>query len=76
MDQQEKKLREQLAGSGVRVAREGDNIRLIMPGSITFETDSYTLRSDFYDVLSGDLQFICNDKSYTQGQIENLFSQL
>ena len=52
MDVQEAKLREQLAGSGVSVMREGDNLRLIMPGKITFETDSYNLRSDFYPVLN------------------------
>lgn len=52
MDVQEAKLREQLAGTGVRVVREGDNIRLIMPGNITFETDSYHLRSSFYPVLN------------------------
>ena len=51
MDVQETKLREQLQGTGVQVAREGDNIRLIMPGNITFETDSYNLRTDFYSVL-------------------------
>lgn len=52
MDVQEAKLREELQGTGVSVAREGDNIRLIMPGSITFETDSYNLRGDFYAVLN------------------------
>lgn len=52
MDVQEAKLREQLQGTGVQVVREGDNIRLIMPGNITFETDSYNLRSNFYDVLN------------------------
>ena len=52
MDVQEAKLREELQGTGVSVVREGDNIRLIMPGNITFETDSYNLRSDFYPVLS------------------------
>lgn len=51
MDAQEAKLREQLQGTGVSVAREGDNIRLIMPGNITFQTDSYNLRDDFYPVL-------------------------
>ncbi len=51
MDAQERKLREQLQGTGVQVAREGDNIRLIMPGNITFETDSHILRDDFYPVL-------------------------
>jgi outer membrane protein OmpA-like peptidoglycan-associated protein len=52
MDAQEAKLRQQLQGTGVRVVREGDNIRLIMPGNITFETDSYHLRPDFYPVLN------------------------
>lgn len=52
MDVQEAKLREQLQGTGVQVVREGDNIRLIMPGNITFETDSYTLKPSFYPVLN------------------------
>lgn len=52
MDVQEAKLREQLQGTGVQVVREGDNIRLIMPGHITFETDSYHLKSSFYPVLN------------------------
>jgi len=52
MDVQEVKLREELQGTGVSVEREGDNIRLVMPGQITFETDSYNLRSNFYSVLN------------------------
>ncbi|KZX60132.1 hypothetical protein A3709_12575 [Halioglobus sp. HI00S01] len=52
MDVQESKLRAELQGTGVQVAREGDNIRLIMPGNITFETDSYNLKSSFYPVLN------------------------
>jgi outer membrane protein OmpA-like peptidoglycan-associated protein len=52
MDVQETKLRDQLAGTGVSVQREGDNIRLIMPGNVTFKTDSYNLRGDFYSVLN------------------------
>lgn len=52
MDAQEAKLREQLQGTGVQVVREGDNIRLVMPGNITFETDSYNLRPQFYSVLN------------------------
>ena len=52
MDVQEAKLKEELQGTGVQVVREGDNIRLIMPGNITFETDSYNLRSSFYPVLN------------------------
>lgn len=52
MDVQEAKLREQLQGSGVQIVREGDNIRLVMPGSITFQTNSYNLRGDFYPTLN------------------------
>ncbi len=52
MDAQEKKLREELSGTGVRIERDGNNIHLIMPGNITFNTDSYTVRSSFYPVLS------------------------
>ena len=52
MDVQEAKLREQLQGSGVQVVREGDNIRLVMPGSITFQSNSYNLRGDFYPTLN------------------------
>lgn len=52
MDAQERQLREELSGSGVRIERQGDTIRLIMPGNITFPTDSYNLRSSFYPVLS------------------------
>ncbi len=52
MDIQERKLRERLAGTGVSVTREGDNIRLNMPGNITFATDRSEIRSDFYPVLN------------------------
>jgi len=51
MDRQEAKLRAQLQGTGVSVARNGNNITLNMPGNITFRTDSADVRSDFYGVL-------------------------
>ncbi|MFV0478550.1 MAG: OmpA family protein [Parahaliea sp.] len=51
MDVQEAKLKEQLQGTGVQVVREGDSLRLVMPGNITFQSDAYSLRSDFYPVL-------------------------
>ena len=51
MDNQEKVLRERLEGTGVRVQRNGKNIKLIMPGNITFATGSAQIRQDFYEVL-------------------------
>jgi outer membrane protein OmpA-like peptidoglycan-associated protein len=52
MDVQEAKLREKLENTGVSVLREGDNLTLVMPGHITFATDSDSLRGDFNDVLN------------------------
>lgn len=50
-DQQEMRLRQELEGTGVRVERIGDDIRLIMPGNITFATDSDRVDGGFYPVL-------------------------
>lgn len=51
MDRQEEQLRQQLQGTGVRVERYGDNLKLIMPGNITFATDSSTVNTNFHAVL-------------------------
>ena len=51
MDKQEAKLRQQMAGTGVDVVRQGDNITLDMPGNVTFAFDSADLNSQFYPVL-------------------------
>jgi outer membrane protein OmpA-like peptidoglycan-associated protein len=51
MDVQEKKLRDSLKGTGVHVVRHGDDIQLVMPGDVTFETDSASLNSNFFSVL-------------------------
>lgn len=51
MDTQEAKLRKQLRDTGVSVMREGDNINLIMPGNITFATNSSDINPSFMPVL-------------------------
>jgi outer membrane protein OmpA-like peptidoglycan-associated protein len=51
MDYQEAKLRERLASTGVGIQRIGDEIVLVMPGNVTFETNSSDLKPDFFDVL-------------------------
>ncbi len=52
-DKQEAELRQKLAGTGVSVTRNGDNIVLNMPGNITFRTGSADLNADFFRVLDG-----------------------
>ncbi len=51
-DRQEAALRRELAGSGVDVVRQGDNITLNMPGNITFAFDSSNLQPQFYPTLN------------------------
>ena len=52
MDRQEQELRAELASTGVRVQRYGDNIRLIMPGNVTFATGDSDVRPEFYATLN------------------------
>lgn len=53
MDYQEKKLRERLQNVGVSIERnkQTGEIKLIMPGNITFPTKESAIKSDFYPVL-------------------------
>jgi len=51
MDVQETKLRQRLEGTGVSVTRNGNNITLNMPGSITFASNSSDLNQQFFAVL-------------------------
>jgi len=51
MDIQARKLRETLQGTGVQVARDGDNIRLIMPNAITFNTNEDVMKTSANQVL-------------------------
>ena len=49
---QEAELRNELASTGVGVVRDSDSIRLIMPGNITFKTDSSDINAGFYPTLN------------------------
>ncbi|MDV6314835.1 OmpA family protein [Idiomarina sp. HP20-50] len=51
MDKQEQEFREELADSGVKVIRDGDNLRLQLPSSITFATGSANISQSFDPVL-------------------------
>ena len=52
LDVQEAELRAELASTGVSVERTDDSIRLIMPGNITFKTDSADINAGFYATLN------------------------
>lgn len=52
LDTQEAELRQELASTGVQVVRTDDSIRLIMPGNITFKTDSADINAGFYATLN------------------------
>lgn len=51
MDQQEKKLRTQTAGTGVGVTRDGDQLVLDMPSEVTFAVNSANLDPNFRSTL-------------------------
>lgn len=52
LDVQAAELRAELASTGVQVIETQDSIRLVMPGNITFKTDSADINSSFYPVLN------------------------
>lgn len=65
MDAQQKKLSEELAGTGVDVVREGDDLLLSMPSNITFDTNSSTVKSEFHSVIGAVAQVLSEyDKTY------------
>ncbi|GAA0487630.1 OmpA family protein [Parasphingorhabdus litoris] len=51
MDEQEKKLREQTAGTGIDVTRDGDNLILNMPSNVTFPVNSAAIQPEFQETL-------------------------
>jgi outer membrane protein OmpA-like peptidoglycan-associated protein len=52
MDKQEEKLRQQTAGTGIEVERQGDQLALTMPSGITFAQSSATIQPAFYTALN------------------------
>lgn len=66
-DKQEAELRSKLANSGVDIQRQGDQIKLIMPGSVTFSSNSSDISSQFYNPLN---QVAASLKQYDQSSIE------
>jgi outer membrane protein OmpA-like peptidoglycan-associated protein len=51
MDRQEAELRRQTAGTGVDVLRQGDDLVLRMPSSVTFDVDRWDVKPQFHSVL-------------------------
>ncbi|WP_299728764.1 OmpA family protein [uncultured Endozoicomonas sp.] len=51
LDKQEAVLRSELQGTGVQVYRQGDQLSLIMPSNITFDSSRSAIKSAFYPVL-------------------------
>ena len=68
MDLQARKLRQELEGTGVRVSKNGNNIVLIMPGNITFDTNKANIKSNFKPVLDSVAKVI-NEFNQTKVQI-------
>lgn len=52
MDRQAAELRQQLQGTGVKVVRAGNDIRLIMPENITFPINGSDIKPQFYSTLN------------------------
>jgi outer membrane protein OmpA-like peptidoglycan-associated protein len=52
MDRQQRALEAELSGSGVGVARQGDNLVLRMPSDVTFATNQSDIQPRFVDTLN------------------------
>ena len=62
LDNKEKKLRQQMAGTGVEVNRNPDgSVGLVMPGNITFDTNKSTIKPNFYSTLNKVAQTLAED---------------
>lgn len=67
VDRQEAELRRAMQGTGVEVQRDGDNLTLVMPGNVTFATDSATISGSFYGALNNLAQSF---REYNQNTID------
>ncbi len=68
MDIQASRLREELVGTGVQVQKVGENVRLIMPSNITFDTDSAVFKPVFNNILTSVAKVI-NEFDKTKVQV-------
>lgn len=79
LDRQEKALRQQLELTGVRVVREGDRIRLVMPGHILFKTNQSRIHESIYPVLDS-IREVLNEydesRIVVQGHTDNTGSDV
>ena len=69
MDNQQRALESQLSGSGVGVARQGDNLVLRMPSDVTFATNQSSIDARFMPVLDDVAQVL---QQYDQSTIDVL----
>lgn len=68
MDLQARKLRQELEGTGVRVVKDGQNVILVMPGNITFDTNQSNIKANFKPVLDSVAKVI-NEFDKTRVQV-------
>lgn len=66
VDKQEAELRESMKGSGVEVERDGDQLKLVMPGSITFATGKSEIQPSFQHTLN---QLAANFKQFQDSDL-------
>lgn len=52
MDKQEKALNDELSGTGVKVVRDGDKLRLDIPAQLTFDINRSDIRSNLFPVFN------------------------
>jgi len=58
MKKQQEEFEQHLANTGVSIVEEGENLRLIMPGNLTFASSSSDINADFHPVLTSILSIL------------------